>query len=172
MRAPSRELAVRTQAASSRRQPALAPGVRPGVSLPCRGSGGGGSEKLPCPVMPSPTPRHSPERFAMSAFSEDTAYASILILLVGFFILWVSWLVTGIEMRGRLSRLDFKLDLLLKHAGVEYDPYKNLPRDVVDALRRSQKIQAIQRYRKVTGVGLKEAKDFIEDVQRRSGDAS
>jgi ribosomal protein L7/L12 len=108
----------------------------------------------------------------MSAFSEDTAYASILILLVGFFVLWVSWLVTGIEMRGRLSRLDFKLDLLLKHAGVEYDPYKNLPRDVVDALRRSQKIQAIQRYRKVTGVGLKEAKDFIEDVQRRSGDAS
>jgi Ribosomal protein L7/L12 C-terminal domain len=82
----------------------------------------------------------------------------------------VHWRLVAIEMRGRLSRLDFKLDLLLKHAGVEYDPYKNLPRDVVDALHRGEKIQAIQYYRKATGVGLKQAKDFIEDVQRRAGD--
>jgi len=105
----------------------------------------------------------------MSAFSEATAY---LILLGAFLLLLVYWRLTGIEMRGRLSRLDLKLDLLLKHAGVEYDPYKNLPREVVDALQHGQKIQAIQHYRKATGVGLKEAKDFIEDAQRRAGDAS
>jgi ribosomal protein L7/L12 len=46
------------------------------------------------------------------------------------------------------------------------------PREVVDALQRGQKIQAIQHYRKATGVGLKKAKDFIEDAQRRAGDAS
>jgi Ribosomal protein L7/L12 C-terminal domain len=94
------------------------------------------------------------------------------VLLGAFLLLLVHWRLISIEMRGRLSRLDLKLDLLLKHAGIEHDPYKNLPHEVVDALQRSQKIQAIQRYRKATGVGLKEAKDFIEDVQRRAGDAS
>jgi hypothetical protein len=105
----------------------------------------------------------------MSAFSVINTY---LILLGGFFALWVLWRLTLVEMRSRLSRLDFKLDLLLKHAGVEHDPYKNLPREVVDALQRGEKHQAIRHYHKATGVGLKEAQDFIEDAQRRAGDAS
>jgi ribosomal protein L7/L12 len=39
----------------------------------------------------------------------------------------------------------------------------------VEALRRGHKIEAIKLYRQATGVGLKEAKDFIDDVQRRAG---
>jgi hypothetical protein len=65
-----------------------------------------------------------------------------------------------------------KLDLLLKHAGVDYDPYKDLPGDVADALPRGQTIQAITPYREASGVGLKVAKDFIEDAQRRVGEVS
>lgn len=107
----------------------------------------------------------------MRAFSEETAYVSVLTLLVVLLILVLSRLI-GIEMRSRLSRLDLKLDLLMKHAGVEHDPYKDLPREVRDALQRGQKIQAIYHYRKATGVGLKEAKGLIEDAQRRAGDAS
>jgi ribosomal protein L7/L12 len=34
---------------------------------------------------------------------------------------------------------------------------------------RGNKIEAIKRYRETTAVDLKEAKDFIEEVQRRSG---
>jgi ribosomal protein L7/L12 len=68
-----------------------------------------------------------------------------------------------------LSRVDAKLDLLLQHAGINYDPYKSLPREVVEAVRRGEKIQAIKSYRKATGVGLREAKDAIEDIQRRAG---
>ena len=67
----------------------------------------------------------------------------------------------------RLS--DGKLDALLKHAGVEYNPYDNLPDQVVQALQRGEKIQAIKHYREVTDAGLKEAKDFIEEVQERAG---
>ena len=66
-----------------------------------------------------------------------------------------------------IPRLEAKLDLLLKHAGIEYDPYKNLPPGVADAMRNGEKILAIKRYRTATGVGLKEAKDFIEEYQKR-----
>ena len=45
----------------------------------------------------------------------------------------------------------------------------NLPAGIADALQSGQKIKAIKLYRLSSGVGLKEAKDFIEAVQRRSG---
>jgi hypothetical protein len=68
-----------------------------------------------------------------------------------------------------LGRIEAKLDLLMKHANIEFEPYKGLPPEVVDALKRGEKIEAIKSYRSVVGGGLKEAKDFIEDVQRRAG---
>jgi hypothetical protein len=37
------------------------------------------------------------------------------------------------------------------------------------ALRANQKIEAIKLYRQATGVEHKEAKEFIEEVQRRAG---
>jgi ribosomal protein L7/L12 len=68
-----------------------------------------------------------------------------------------------------LAILDGKLDALLKHAGIEYNPYDNLPEDVVQAIQRGEKILAIKHYREATGAGLREAKEFIEEVQRRVG---
>jgi len=76
-----------------------------------------------------------------------------------------------IEMRSRMGtlfyRVEAKLDLLLNQANIRYDPYANLPHEIIDAVRAGQKIQAIKLYRNSTGVGLKEAKDFIEEFQRR-----
>jgi ribosomal protein L7/L12 len=102
-----------------------------------------------------------------------SALPVVSILLVLVLMLSLQWRLTEIERQvSRVSRLDVKLDLLLKHAGVEYDPYKALPPEVIDALQNGQKIQAIKLYRKASGVGLKDAKDFIEDAQRRAGDLS
>jgi hypothetical protein len=66
-----------------------------------------------------------------------------------------------------LWRVEAKLDLLLKQANLSFDPYQSLPPGVVEALQRGEKIRAIKFYREATGVGLKEAKDFVEEVQRR-----
>lgn len=102
--------------------------------------------------------------------NEQTAFLSVLILLLVLAIAWLHHLLVDIRKRmSALSRLDAKLDLLLKQAGIEYDPYKNLPREVVEALQRGNKIQAIKHYRDATGIGLQQAKDFIEEVERRAG---
>jgi hypothetical protein len=69
----------------------------------------------------------------------------------------------------RISSVEGKLDLLLKVGELEYDPYQNVPSEVADAIRSGKKIEAIKRYREATGVGLKEAKDFVEEVARRGG---
>ncbi len=39
--------------------------------------------------------------------------------------------------------------------------------EIQDLLRRGQKIEAIKIYRQRTGLGLREAKDAIEDMQRQ-----
>jgi hypothetical protein len=69
----------------------------------------------------------------------------------------------------RLSRLDAKLDALLKHAGIQFDPYRDVAPAVKDALRRGKKIEAIKHYRAATGADLREAKEFVEELQRRGG---
>jgi ribosomal protein L7/L12 len=76
----------------------------------------------------------------------------------------------AIEARiGAISRVEAKLDLLLQNAGLKYDPYPSVSRDVVEALRRGEKINAIKLYRQSSGVGLKEAKDAVEEMERRGG---
>jgi hypothetical protein len=68
-----------------------------------------------------------------------------------------------IERRMRaLARIEARLELLLRHAGLSYDPYPGLPPDVADALRRDAKIEAIKRLREATGISLAEAKARIE----------
>src|SRR5262245_42965894 len=68
-----------------------------------------------------------------------------------------------------LSRVEGKLDLLLAQAGLEYEPLPGVSGDIADALRRGDKILAIKHYRAATGAGLKDAKDHIQELERRGG---
>ena len=101
---------------------------------------------------------------------EATALLSILILVL--FLLIAMLTRRSISMENRLAKLvliDAKLDLLLKAAGLEYDPLAKLPGEVVKALQAGQKIEAIKHYREATSVSLAEAKSVIEEAQRRAG---
>lgn len=99
--------------------------------------------------------------------------AAIFVLgaVVATFIILGSVALRLIEMRSRMGtlfyRVEAKLDLLLKQANITFDPYANLPREIVDAVQAGQMIQAIKLYRNSTGVGIKEAKEFIEQYPRR-----
>ena len=67
----------------------------------------------------------------------------------------------GLQSRiAAVARVEAKLDLLLKQANIKCDPFAHVS---------NRKIEAIKLYRQATGVGLKEAKEFIEEVQRRAG---
>jgi len=67
----------------------------------------------------------------------------------------------------RLVRLEAKVDALLEAAGISYDPYRNAPAGVREALERGETIPAIKRFREATGAGLKEAKEFVDELRRR-----
>jgi hypothetical protein len=99
----------------------------------------------------------------------ETAIAFIAVVFVfSFGMSLVRVTVSVIDKRARLLwRIDAKLDLLLKHFGIDFDPHKSPPHEVVDAMQRGEKIRAIKYYRDATGAPLKDAKVFIEEAERR-----
>ena len=89
--------------------------------------------------------------------------------VAGVFVALIGARIGSIEQRLRaLSRLEGKLDALLKQQGVRFDPYGDTPPAVLDALRRGKTIEAIKAYRVATGVGLKEAKEYVDELRRRA----
>lgn len=70
--------------------------------------------------------------------------------------------------RVRLARLERKIDLILEHLGLALPEEDELEpvRALVD-LGPSHKIAAIKAYREATGAGLREAKEAVEEMERR-----
>lgn len=62
----------------------------------------------------------------------ETAFVSGLVG-VGIALLFIR--LSALERRlNRLSRLESKVDALLRHSGVEFDPFRDVPPDVQEAL--------------------------------------
>ena len=96
------------------------------------------------------------------------AMAWVLLSLIALVAIVLFARLASIEHRVRaLTRVDGKLDALLAGAGVDYDPVKGVPAGVIEALQRGSKIEAIRTYRLATGVGLAEAKERVEEIERR-----
>ena len=67
----------------------------------------------------------------------------------------------------RASRVEAKVDMLLRHAGLSFDPVEALPAEVREALQAGHTLRAIRQLRRATGASLREAKDVIEEASRR-----
>jgi hypothetical protein len=98
-----------------------------------------------------------------AVFAAVLAWAAVALLLMR---------LSAVERRlNRLSRLEAKIDALLKKGDITFDPFQDVPADVRDAVERGETILAIKRLRQATGVGLKEAKDIIDELRRRRSPA-
>jgi ribosomal protein L7/L12 len=76
--------------------------------------------------------------------------------------------LAAIERRlDRVSRIDAKLDAVLRHSGIRFDELEDVPAGVREALQQGHTVLAIKRFLQATGAGLKEAKEFVEEVRRR-----
>ncbi len=63
----------------------------------------------------------------------------------------------------QIPRLERKVDLLLKHLNV---PFEDKAGEMVrPLLLAGQKMDAIKEYRRITGVGLKDAKDAVDAIE-------
>jgi ribosomal protein L7/L12 len=75
-------------------------------------------------------------------------------------------------LKSRINELEDRLNFLYRRLNIEYaDPNSDsvLSPQIQDALRRGNKIEAIKIYRELTGVGLAEAKQAVENLESRLG---
>ena len=73
------------------------------------------------------------------------------------------------ELHARVAKLERMVDFLLDHLQLDYQDsdykqHSGASMEVMDLVLRGKKIQAIKQYRRETGAGLKEAKDFIDSI--------
>jgi large subunit ribosomal protein L7/L12 len=70
-------------------------------------------------------------------------------------------------LRRRVERLERLVARLMGEAGLEPDEELDSgpSPEIVDLVRQGEKLEAIKLYREKTGVGLKEAKAFIESLE-------
>jgi len=88
--------------------------------------------------------------------------ATFWLVLAIFLVVFGSLRTAKVNNEWRLSRLERKVDLILSHLGL--DPNQGVNEKIVELMKAGQKIQAIRLYREQTGVGLKEAKDYVESL--------
>jgi ribosomal protein L7/L12 len=74
-------------------------------------------------------------------------------------------------LRGRVSRLEARLEFIYKHLGVAFAEDSRLTDDprVIEALKANKMLEAIKFYRMATNAGLEEAKSAIEEMGARLG---
>jgi ribosomal protein L7/L12 len=71
----------------------------------------------------------------------------------------------------RLARLERRVDAIAAHVGLPPEPVPAGMDEVLALLADGRKIPAIKRYREVTGAGLREAKDAVDEIDRHRAGA-
>jgi len=66
------------------------------------------------------------------------------------------------QIRSDIARLNLTLDKIAKQIGVPDTIIENIDEELKILISEGKKIKAIKRYRMATGIGLKEAKDYID----------
>jgi ribosomal protein L7/L12 len=72
------------------------------------------------------------------------------------------------RLRVRIGELEDRLDFLYKRLGVEYvESRSGIDPQIVEFLKKRNKIQAIKRYQELYNSGLAEAKKAVDDIEAR-----
>ncbi len=63
----------------------------------------------------------------------------------------------------KINHMDKKLDSIMKHLGIEEI---NIDKELKELLADEKRIPAIKRLREETGMGLKEAKEYVDNFKK------
>jgi ribosomal protein L7/L12 len=69
------------------------------------------------------------------------------------------------RINARLRAIEDQLKVLSDNAGVEYHtPSEDVPEDVVELAKAGKQLEAIKRYRELTGAGGDEAREVVAGI--------
>lgn len=72
-------------------------------------------------------------------------------------------------LQGRQERIESKLNKIIEHLGIPEPSIENIDDELKDELIKlvgeNKKVRAVKRVRDVTGMGLREAKDYVDRLE-------
>ncbi|MCY6355988.1 ribosomal protein L7/L12 [Clostridium sp. ZS2-4] len=71
------------------------------------------------------------------------------------------------QLRNDIARMNTTLDKIAKQLGVPDTITENIDNELKSLISEGKKIKAIKRYRMVTGLGLKESKEYIDSLSEQ-----
>lgn len=82
-----------------------------------------------------------------------------------FFIVVCMVLISNLSsLRNEINITNRKLDKIMKALNIDEYDYNAINNELKDIIKDKGKIKAIKRYREITGVGLKEAKEYVDKL--------
>lgn len=76
----------------------------------------------------------------------------------------VLFLATPNPSEAKIKHMNKKLDQIMDHLGIEPE---NIDEELKELIADNKKIPAIKRLRQETGMGLKEAKEYIDELENK-----
>ncbi|SCI72447.1 ribosomal protein L7/L12 [uncultured Clostridium sp.] len=89
--------------------------------------------------------------------------SNIMLITIGLFIL-ITLVSIISQLRDDITRMKATLDKIAKQIGVPDLVTKDIKDELKSLISEGKKVKAIKRYRTITGVGLKEAKEYIDQL--------
>jgi hypothetical protein len=75
-----------------------------------------------------------------------------------------------LALRARIAELENRVDFLYRHLGITYIENTSMgDARVIDMLKKGSKIEAIKIYREIYNCGLAEAKQAVDNLEKRLG---
>jgi large subunit ribosomal protein L7/L12 len=73
------------------------------------------------------------------------------------------------DLQMRVAELERKVAFMMKELGLTYESKTSdlASQAVIDLIYQGKKIEAVKVHREETGLGLKEAKDTVDEIERR-----
>lgn len=77
-------------------------------------------------------------------------------------------LITISQLQNQISRMNITLHKISKHLGLTDTVMENIDEELKALISQGKKIKAVKRYREVTGIGLKESKEYVDLLVERN----
>ncbi|MGN9163226.1 ribosomal protein L7/L12 [Clostridium sulfidigenes] len=71
------------------------------------------------------------------------------------------------QLQRDIARINASLYRIEKHIGVKNPEVENIDEELRELISQGKKVRAVKRYRIATGLGLKEAKEYIDRLSER-----
>ncbi|WP_461206733.1 ribosomal protein L7/L12 [Clostridium sp. DL1XJH146] len=87
--------------------------------------------------------------------------------IIAFLLIIISLLITTVSsLKNEITKMNLTINKIAKEVGVTNPSidFDNVNIEVLELIREGKKIKAIKKYRELTGIGLKEAKEYIDNL--------